>query len=104
MKKYSMLSLSLLAVSAITAAFIPAKKSAAAGMVANNGHITFSTGGQANVTCRIPLEEDALNCDYSLTKWRVGGVSATSAVGVPNSKTAINGVATGTGTTGFIQL
>ncbi|MGN7722630.1 hypothetical protein [Chitinophaga sp. 22620] len=67
MKKYSILGLSLLAVSAITAAFIPAQKSNAAGQVAGNGHMTQSTGNQPDKTCRAPITGDALNCSYTQT-------------------------------------
>lgn len=67
MKKYSILGLTLLTVSAITAAFIPAKKSNTIGKLIGNGHMTQSTANQPGRTCRAPLTGDVLNCSYSQT-------------------------------------
>lgn len=77
MKKYSIVGLSLLAVSAITAAFVPSKASNSSAAI--NGIIDLSTGlnnNPADNTCRERVAGDgAANCSFTNTG--AGALSST---------------------------
>ncbi|RPD41847.1 hypothetical protein [Chitinophaga barathri] len=101
MKKYSILGLALMAVSAITAAFVPSKQSLAAGQVVDDGHITLSSGAGPENTCRTALTGDAIDCSHTQTGNNVANnaLSSTSAnVQFSNSISDDAGAETGTST------
>ncbi|WP_157962824.1 hypothetical protein [Chitinophaga deserti] len=99
MKKYSMIGLVLLGASAVTAAFIPAKKLVAGDARVDNGLLTNSTGqGASDRTCRKAEAGETPNCTWTQTKVGSVGISATSVAGV-NSVTQNRLNYTGTQTT-----
>jgi hypothetical protein len=78
MKKYSILSLSLLAASAIISAFFPTNASNEAGIILGNLQMSDNPSGVGDITCTSGWGG---RCSYTVTAWFIGDSgSGTTAV------------------------
>lgn len=83
MKRYSVIGLSLLAVSAIVSAFLPANASNDTKRIQGNLQPSDNPSGEQDVTCTVGTGD---SCSYTVTK--------VTAAGPGSGTTAINGATT----------